>query len=177
MLEALKTRILNMVARAIIDVAKTEDQGTSLKVDLLADETRDEIELFQQYGFNSIPQKGAEAIALFLAGARDNGVVISTRDSRFTIKEMKPGEVAIFTDEGDKIHLKRNRLIEIETETLNIKASKEVNIDTPQVGCSGEVSDSTGNLSSLRNNYNSHVHIGNLGAPTSTPDKPDSGGS
>lgn len=37
----------------------------------------------------------------------------------------------------------------------------------------GDVSDSAGTLSGLRNSYNLHTHIGNLGAPTSTPDQVD----
>lgn len=52
---------------------------------------------------------------------------------------MQPGEVAIYTDEGDRIHFKRGRIIDIETGTLNIKASGSVNFETPTITQTGQI--------------------------------------
>jgi len=44
---------------------------------------------------------------------------------------------------------------------------------TVDITATGEVSDTDGTLSRLRSNYNSHKHVGNLGAPTSPTDAVD----
>lgn len=60
-------------------------------------------------------------------------------DRRYRIQAMASGEVAIYTDEGDYIHFKRGRIIDIETQTLNIKATTAVNIDSPVINQTGEI--------------------------------------
>ena len=76
---------------------------------------------------------------MFLSGDRSHAVVVVAADRRYRIKELKPGEVAIYTDEGDKVHFKRGRIIDIETDTLNIKATTAVNFDTPVINQTGEI--------------------------------------
>jgi len=44
---------------------------------------------------------------------------------------------------------------------------------TGDVTATGEISDTDGELSRLRTNYNSHKHVGNMGSPTSPTDKLD----
>lgn len=61
---------------------------------------------------------GAEAVVLFPSGDRSHGVVISVADRRYRLKGLKSGEVAIYTDEGDSIILKRGRVTEITTSEL-----------------------------------------------------------
>lgn len=68
-------------------------------------------ELFQQYGLASRPLPESEGILLFIGGV-DNAVVIATEDRRYRIA-LEEGEVAIYSDEGDKIHLKRGKEISI----------------------------------------------------------------
>lgn len=68
-------------------------------------------ELFQQYGLASRPLPGSEGILLFVGGV-DNAVVIATEDRRYRIP-LENGEVAIYTDEGDKVHLKRGKEISV----------------------------------------------------------------
>lgn len=176
LLEPIRNRIRMMVARALITATQDGDGGIRLGLNLLAGEVRDEIEQVQQYGVSSRPRPGSQSVVLFLGGSRDSGVSIATKgmgaDMRFELKE---GEVALHTSEGDSVHLKNGKIISITTETLEINASKEIKITSPKTTSSGEISDSVGNLSSLRDNYNAHTHIGNLGAPTSPPDKPDQG--
>lgn len=173
MLERLKNRIMNMIGRCVITAAKVGDDGVTLQVNLLADENRDDIELFQQYGMASVPLKGAEGVSLFLGGSRDHGVVIATEDSRYRLKGMKGGEVALYTDEGDKIHFKRGNVIEIETKTLNVKAQNGVNFETSKVSSSGDIADSGGTLADLRFKFEQHIHTAPPGGgPTTGPIAP-----
>lgn len=68
-------------------------------------------ELFQHYGFASSPLPESEGILLFIGGA-DNAFVVATEDRRYRVA-LQNGEVAIYTDEGDKVHLKRGKEISI----------------------------------------------------------------
>jgi len=128
---------------------------------LYAGEVKDGLEHFEPYGFTSNPLAGAEGLAAFLGGDRSHGVVLVVADRRYRIQSMAPGEVAIYTDEGDKIHFKRGRIIDIETQTLNIKASVAVNFDTPQITQTGKIVSQgdqvAGGISQIQ-----HVHGGVL---------------
>ena len=176
LLEPLRNRVRLMVARALISATVDEEGGIRLTLDLGAGEFRDELELVQQFGVSSRPLPGSQAVTLFLGGSRDSGVVVSTKGMGPEMSiALKPGDVALHTAEGDSIHLKNGRVVSITTETLEIKATTAVRIDSPTVEATGEVSDSVGKLSALRGHYNAHTHIGNLGAPTSPPDQQDTG--
>lgn len=126
-------------------------------------------ELAQHYGFTSAPLPGAEFIALPIGGNSKHVVVIATEDARYRLK-VKDGEVAIYSDEGDHVHLKRGRVIEVQTETLLIKASKKVRFETPTIEASGEfladgniqsaaeVIDRVRSMQADRELYNEHEH-------------------
>lgn len=67
----------------------------------------------------------------------------ATEHGTYRMKGLKTGEVAIYTDEGDSIVLKRGRLIEVTTQTLRINtqvmevnASSKIDLNTPMVTCS-----------------------------------------
>lgn len=107
MIKPLQNRIMMTISRGVLEAVKDDNKLQLLKLSLLADEQRDNIERFQQYGFTSNPLPGAECIALFPGGNRDHGIVIAVDDRRFRLKALKSGEVALYTDEGDKIHFKR----------------------------------------------------------------------
>jgi phage baseplate assembly protein V len=131
--------VKNMLARGTVVLVDALKKMQSLQLRLTADELKDNVEHFEPYGFTSNPLAGAEVLTAFIGGDRSHAVVLVASDRRYRIQELEPGEVAIYTDEGDKIHLKRGRIIDIETETLNIKASGSVNFDTPTITQTGEI--------------------------------------
>ena len=153
---SLLNRILVRGTVVLVDSAR---KLQALQMRLTAGEVKDGLEHFEPYGFTSNPLAGAEGIAAFIGGDRSHGVLLVVADRRYRIQELKPGEVAIYTDEGDRVHLKRGRIIEIETETLNIKASTAVNIDTPMLTQTGRIVSQgdqvAGGISQIR-----HLHGG-----------------
>lgn len=128
-------------------------------------------ELFQHYGFTSSPPAGAEVILL----REGNHIIAIAEDDRRYRIAVGGGEVAIYSDEGDKVHLKRGRVIEIETETLLIKAATKVRIESPMVESTGEIIDRVDSdgksMEQIRTTYSSHTHnnvqpgSGNSGTP------------
>lgn len=129
-LAPIKRRLNSMVNRAIIK-AINDGGGIQLcQISLFKDEVRDGIERIQEYGFTSVPKPGAESVVAFVGGNRDHGIVIAVDDRRYRLKGLAAGEVAIYTDEGDKIHFKRGRKIEVSTLELTVNADTKVTVNT-----------------------------------------------
>lgn len=74
-------------------------------------DVRDNTPLMQHWGLASRPKAGADAVVVFLGGNRGNGVVIATGDRRFWLKGLAEGEVALYDDQGQKVHLTRNGIV------------------------------------------------------------------
>ncbi len=71
------------------------------------DETISDREYFQHYGLTSRPRAGAEAIII---REGNHFLMIASDDRRYRIS-LEEGEVALYTDEGDKVHLKRGQIL------------------------------------------------------------------
>ena len=162
-----------MVSRAVLSLINDATKLQHLQIQLMADEERGDVERFQEYGFSAHPHKGAEAIAVSVGGSRSHMVVIAVDDRRYRLTGLQEGEVAIYTDEGDKIVLKRGREIEItsgtrviiDAPTTLIKGDVHIEGDTT---CDGEVSDHSGSMQEMRDTYNGHKHP-ETGSITNTP--------
>ena len=119
-LRDLVRRTRMMIGRCILAGVNDKAGIQEVFVRLLADESKDKIPHLQHYGFTAHPLPEAEAVTFFMSGNRDHGVVICIDDRRFRIKNLEPGEVAIYTDEdllpgGNRIIFKRGQNIEIHT--------------------------------------------------------------
>lgn len=119
--------------RAVISLCASDTPVQLAQVDGLAGETTPDVEVFQHYGMTSNPPSGSMAVVVPLGGKTSHGVIVATEHASYRITGLQPGEVAIYTDEGDSIVMRRGRIIDITTETLNITAATAVNIDTPTV--------------------------------------------
>jgi phage baseplate assembly protein V len=130
------------IARGVVRMVNDALMVQSLQVTVLDGETAN-VQRFQEYGFTSVPMSGAEAILAAVAGARSHLVAIAVDDGRYRLKNLQDGEVALYTDEGDSIVLKRGRIIavtagaEIDVSAPQVKviATTKVTLDTPEVHC------------------------------------------
>lgn len=113
----LRQRIMNSIARAVVSGVDDSVKMQLLQIDLLTDETRNDVERFQDYGFTSSPKTGAESVVLFVGGNRDHGLAISVDDRRYRLRNLASGEVAIYDHQGSKIVLKANGDIELTPKT------------------------------------------------------------
>lgn len=184
MLKPLTSRIQMIVARAVLESLKDDKGIQLLKLDLMADENRDNVERFQNYGFTSVPLAGAEAVVVFPGGNREHGLAIACDDRTFRLKGLENGEVAMYTDEGDKIHFKRGNKIEIvsavEVEvtapTAHIIAATKVDVDSPLVELGNGTLEKILNGETFQTRFNAHKHLGNMGVPTGAPIVPSPAG-
>jgi len=100
-------------------------------------------ELFQHYGYTSNPPDGTMKVVQPIGGKTAHSIIIATEHASYRIKSLATGEVAIYTDEGDSIILKRGHLIEVTTQTfrlntqvMEVNASTKIDFNTPMVTCS-----------------------------------------
>ena len=120
MIRPLRNRVYNIVSRAVIEIVKDSETMQTVKLNILADEPRDDIERFQNYGFTSVPPSGSEAIVVACLGNRDNLVVIACDDRRVRKKDLVPGDSAMYNSKGEFWHLKDNGTLEGKVKKLKI---------------------------------------------------------
>lgn len=116
MLEPLRARVASMVARGVVSLVNDSPRMQELQLQLLAGETADGAERFQDYGFTSVPlppngDGEAEAVVVCPMGSRDHPIVVAVGDRRYRLTGLEAGEVAIYDDLGGKIHLTREGMI------------------------------------------------------------------
>lgn len=151
-----------VVGRAVLTAIDDSSKRQLVQFEALKGEVKDAVERMQQYGFSSVPLPGAQVLFVSLGGNRDHPVAVSVDDPRFRKSGMQAGEVAIYTDEGDYILLKRGRTIELETVNVVVKASESVRLETPILEVTGAIIDrcDTDGLSmhAMRSIYDDHTH-------------------
>lgn len=133
MMEPLKNRIMLAISRAVVETIKDAGGLQVAQISLLADEVQDNVERYQNYGMTSNPPDNSEGIAVFPGGDRSHGILIAVDNRQYRLKGLEKGEVALFTDEGDYIKLKRGNEIEFSTHKLTVNATTEINMTSPTV--------------------------------------------
>lgn len=179
---------LNRVRRAFRAVLKRTDSSgkiQTVQAGALAGEKLQDNELFQHYGFTSCPLPGTMAIVLPLNGSTSHGVIIATEHGTYRLKNLKPGEVAIYTDEGASIIMKRGKIIEVncdeyivntkkynvKAEAYSVSATQEASFETPLLSASNDISDGKSTMNELREVYDDHDH--EHGSDAGTTQKPN----
>jgi phage baseplate assembly protein V len=126
--EPLKRRILLMTAKALVKAVNDAGGIQTMQITALAEESRD-VERYQDYGLSTHPPTGSQGIILFLGGDRSHGIAIKVDDPATRKKGLTQGEVALYTDEGDYLWLKRNREALLRANKFNVIGSSETLMD------------------------------------------------
>lgn len=112
----------------------------------LADETLQDLEHLQEFGFTSSPPEGTEAVVIPLGGNTSHGMIVATEHGSFRVKNLKPGETAIYSNEGAKIVIKQGRIIEadcdvfkVNCKSYQVSASDGAEFDTPNLSATQQV--------------------------------------
>ncbi len=165
LIKTLLRKLARKVLRGIVSLSYDDKGIQRLQVKTLDGDVY-ELPRIQQYGMTANPQNDAECIVVMLD--ESNGVVIAVDDRRYRLKGLKKGEVALYDDQGSKIHLQRDG-------NILLKASTKIVIDVPDVHFTGnltaegeilDLSESNPvNMSSMREIYNDHDHDQGVGSP------------
>lgn len=95
------TRVFNMISRAVIKAINDTGITQQAQLEALDGDVQDDVPVFQQYGFNSVPFPDAEAIVLYMNGNRSQGMVLVVDGSQYRPADWEPGEVGMYTDEDN----------------------------------------------------------------------------
>jgi phage baseplate assembly protein V len=143
------SQALQNIRQAFRVVTSSTDSTTKvqmLQLSGLAGEKLDGAEYFQHYGLTSNPPAGCMGIAVPLNGATSHTVIVATEHGTYRLKELSPGEVALYTDEGASVVLKRGKIIEatcdvyrVKCKTYEVQAEESADFTTPTLTASQEV--------------------------------------
>lgn len=178
MLLPLSRRLRLMVSRAIITAINDAGKIQSAQVKLFDGEIRDGVEVLQPYGLSSRAPGKPEGLYFSVGGDRDHGVMICIADRQFRFKLQKDGEICLYDDLGQKVHLTRDGIvIDGAGLPITIKNAPKVRTETLLLETPGDVvsrsDDRPLSLDALRELINNHTHNENMvmGGPTTKPNQ------
>ncbi|MGF6792778.1 phage baseplate assembly protein V [Paraburkholderia sp. 35.1] len=170
-------------------LTRVDDSGPVqlVQMQLSQNETRDATPRLAEYGFESNPPAGSDAIAVFLAGNRTNGVVIACGNQQYRMRGLASGEVAISDNKGQSVYLSASGIVVNGGGLpMTITNTPKITGDTPLMHFTGNVTadgDITDNvktnshsMATSRGIYDSHNHpVKNVqsGGSTVTTDPPN----
>lgn len=160
--ESMRAKVQLMVGRAILGAINDGGAVQTVQAHLMADEVQDDAERIQQYGYTSVPLPGAEAVLVFVGGNRDHGLVIATEDRRYRLVGLAAGEVAIYDDQGQKVHLTRTGIVVNGAgKPITLTNASKVRMET-SLEVTGDIKDncdgSGKTMAAMRTAYNGHGH-------------------
>ena len=110
-LERILRRLQLLVGHGRITIGDDSGNVQVQQVQLSDREVQDDVPRVAEYGFTSMPKAGCQAILVYVAGERSNGVILGTNDESSRLKGLEPGEVALYDDLGQSIHLTRSGIV------------------------------------------------------------------
>lgn len=110
-LKPIVNRVRLTIGRGVLHLVNDAAAVQQVQATFLAGETRDGVERPQNYGFTSVPLPGMEPVAVFLGGDRSQGIVVAVADRQYRLKGLPAGEVALYDDLGQRVHLSRTGVV------------------------------------------------------------------
>lgn len=166
-------RLLLAIGAARIS-APVNDAGTVQRLQVKSNdlETIDNVPRLAEFGFSSSPPVGSDVTAVFIGGARGNGVVVATGHQASRPRGLLPGESMIYSEDGKSIYLTASGGIVVDAKgqdvtvnnagTATINASTKIRMVTPRLECTGDIvdhCDTTGrSMAADRIIFDSHDH-------------------
>ena len=156
LLRKLWGKVVTAVTRGQVTRVNSTPKAQLLNLGLHAEETTDEVEHFEPYGFTSKPTAGSEAIVLKVGADGGHPVAIVVGDRRFRVTGLADGEVAIHNDASP-------------ASTLTLKANGDIVVDHQGnllLGAGSTEAAMLGNVFQLL--FNAHTHSTAMG-PSGVP--------
>ena len=132
-------RLRLLVNRGVVNHVSDGLKQQNLQVSLLAEETADDVERFQNYGHTSVPPAGSEAIVLAVGGVRQHLVAVSVDNKSSRLTGLKAGDSAVYHLDGHNILLTEDGVIRVTCKRLEFVVEEETVFDCPQTRFTGSV--------------------------------------
>lgn len=174
-LSPINRRIKLLCTRGLVRRSDAAGDVQRLQVELHKGELLDDIDDVERYGLTSNPHDGAETVTLSLSGRRSHTIVVQVGDRRYRLKGLAKGEVALYDDQAQTVHIRRDGIYitsaqQLVVDTLQALFTGDVAIDgelyvVGDISSDANVLDVTGSIQAMRDIYNAH----SPGAPEHPP--------
>jgi phage baseplate assembly protein V len=124
-LKPLRDRLVSLVARAVVRAVR-QDGLEVLQLETSPGVLSGSVERFGHYGLASATLPGAEAIRVYVLGGSDHPVAIAVDDRRYRPGNLAAGDVTLYNQHGDRVHLKASRelAVTVDGATVTVKGSE-----------------------------------------------------
>lgn len=139
LLEPLRRRMAVMIGRCILSALDSAPGVQSAAVTIMADENMKGVEYMEPYGFTSVPLAGSEGIILNIGAQRGACVALCLGSRKFRLRGLKSGEVALYTDEGDRLVFERGQTVRLTTRNLVADVATKATINAPETEITGHL--------------------------------------
>lgn len=151
LLEPLRRRMATMIGRCILTALDSGPGVQSAVVTIMADEPMRGVEYMEPYGFTSRALAGAEGVVLNVGAQRGACVALSLGNRQYRLRALQSGEVALYTDEGDKLVFERGNMVRLTTKSLVVEAAEAVTLNAGRkVTLNAPETEVTGHLTVLK---------------------------
>lgn len=101
--------MMNMIRRVLRNSADSNTPSQQVSVDSSQDETHNDVECLETYGFTAHPPASVnEGLAVFIGGQSDHGIIVGWFDKSARPKGLTPGEVNLYASFGQTIFLNKD---------------------------------------------------------------------
>lgn len=132
-------RIRLLVSRGVVNHVDDGLKQQNMQVSLLADETADDVERFQNYGHSSVPPAGSEAIVLAVGGVRQHLVAVVVDAKGVRPVGLESGDSVVYHLEGHNVLLTKDGVIRVTCKRLEFVVEEKIVFDCPQTEFTGDV--------------------------------------
>jgi len=166
---------IRLAFRGVVRHVNTAPAVMLVQGDGLNGEQLQATEYFQHYGLTSSPPPGAMLVVLPVGGSTAHGILIATEHGSYRLKNLAPGESALYDDQGQKVHITRNGIVvDGAGKQVTITNTPKVRMET-ELEVTGEIKDrcdtSGKTMSGMRNTYNNHTHNDPQGGTVNVPNQ------
>lgn len=128
-LRPLRQRLARMIGRGEVLSTDTTGNVQRHKVRVAGGALLDKVEHAEPYGLTANPPDGADAVPLSVDGDRAQTVIVMVGHRMYRLKGLTKGEVALYDDLDQKVHLKRDGIAIETTLKVTVKAGGKAVIE------------------------------------------------
>jgi phage baseplate assembly protein V len=129
-LDRIGRRVMTLVGGGRKTTGRDDGNVQLLQARLGEAEVRDNLPRLAEFGFTSMPPDGSDMVVLFVGGDRSNGVVIATGHIATRMKNLAPGESALYDSLGKHVYLKADRIeVDAKGQLVNVINASDVNVN------------------------------------------------
>ncbi|WP_397601251.1 phage baseplate assembly protein V [Silvanigrella sp.] len=128
--EIIYQKFHNFISTSTLKIVNDKTKTQTCQLELFSGEIKEKVERWQQYGITSVPLPETEALCIAAGGERDRVYIVATEDKDYRPISLKSGEVALYTNEKDKLHFQNGNKVLLETHFYTAKVKEKIQDET-----------------------------------------------